>query len=562
MAKAINIVISGNAAPLRKALDETDDLFKKSFGGIEKVALASAAAIASAGALAFSAIQDAADLGETLSKVGVLFGDTAGEIEKFADGAARSLGLTKQAALDGAATFATFGKSAGLTGKDLSGFSTEFLSLAGDLASFNNTTPQQAIDAIGSALRGEAEPLRKFGVLLDDATLRQKALELGIVKTTKDALTPQQKVLAAQAAIFEQTGAAQGDFERTSDSLANKQKILQAEFANVKTEIGAALVPAFTVLVDIVSDKVLPAFKAFSDFVGGFGDTIKKDGVSNAIGGAFDNAVKYVQTVALPAITDALSKVGAALVAWIGPRIMPMLKALGDFLAEAGRYLIEVGFPALVDKLVELGSALIDWIEPRIPDLLKNLGKFLAAMTVYLVTVVVPTLVETAIKLATALTGWVLQIAPEVIKGLGLMALEIIKIIPELAAKLGSKFLEFGLSLGKSIGNGIISGVNLAIDAIANLALGPAGRLLFGKLDIPNIPALANGGIVTGGGTLAMIGEKGPEAVIPLNRLGNMGNNYSITVQTGVGDPREIGRQVVDAIKQYERTAGPVFQAA
>jgi len=174
----------------------------------------------------------------------------------------------------------------------------------------------------------------------------------------------------------------------------------------------------------------------------------------------------------------------------------------------------------------------------------------------------VPGLVETAVKLASALTGWVIQIAPEVIKGLGLMALEIIKIIPDLAGKLGSKFLELGLSLGKSIGNGMIDGVNLAIDAIANLALGPAGRLLFGKIDIPNIPHLANGGIVTGGATLAMIGEAGPEAVIPLNRLGNMGNTYSITVQAGVGDPREIGRQVVDAIKQYERTAGPVFQAA
>jgi hypothetical protein len=562
MAKAINIVISGNAAPLRKSLDETDDLFKKSFGGIEKVALASAAAIAGAGALAYSAIQDAADLGETLSKVGVLFGDNAKEIEKFAGSASRSLGLTKQAALDGAATFATFGKSAGLTGDDLSGFSTKFVTLAGDLASFNNTTPEEAINAIGSALRGEAEPLRKYGVLLDDATLRQKALELGIVSTTKDALTPQQKVLAAQAAIYEQTGAAQGDFARTSDSLSNKQKILKAEFANVKTEIGMALVPAFTVLVDIVADKILPAFKAFSDFVGGFGATIKKDGVSNAIGSAFDNAVTYLQTVALPAISDALSKVGAALVAWIGPRIMPMLKSLGEFIAEAAKYLIEVAFPALQDKLIELGSALVDWIEPQIPDLLKNLGKFVASMTVYIVTVVVPKLVETAIKLATALTGWVIQIAPEVLKGLGLMALEILKIIPVLAGQLGGKFLDLGLSLGKSIGNGIITGVNMALDAIANLAVGPVGRALLPNIDIPNIPKLAQGGIVTGGATLAMIGENGPEAVIPLNKLGNMGKNYSITVQTGVGDPREIGRQVVDAIKQYERTAGPVFQAA
>lgn len=563
MAKAINIVISGNAAPLRKALDETDGLFKKSFGGIEKIALASAAAIAGAGALAFSAIQDAADLGETLSKVGVLFGDNATEIEKFADKAASALGLTKQAALDGAATFATFGKSAGLSGDNLSGFSTKFVTLASDLASFNNTSPEQAINAIGSALRGEAEPLRKFGVLLDDATLRQKALELGIVSTTKDALTPQQKVLAAQAAIFEQTSAAQGDFERTSDSLANKQKILTAEFANVKTEIGRALVPAFTVLVDIVSDRILPAFKAFSDFVGGFGATIEKDGVSNAIGGAFDNALNYLETVALPAITDALSKVGEALVAWIGPRIVPMLTALGDFIGKAGAFLIEVALPALADKLVELGSALVDWIEPRIPDLLRNLGKFLADMTVYIVTVVAPKLAETAVKLSAALIGWAFQIAPEVLKGIGLMAFEIIKLIPELAAKLGGKFLELGASLGKSLANGIIGAVNIALDRIANLSLGGLG-LLLPNINIPDIPKLGNGGIVTGngGGTLAMIGEKGPEAVIPLNRLGSMGNNYSITVQAGVGDPREIGRQVVDAIKQFERTAGPVFQAA
>ena len=75
-------------------------------------------------------------------------------------------------------------------------------------------------------MRGEAEPLRQYGVLLDDASLRQAALELGIISTTKNALTPQQKVLAAQALIYQQTGTAQGDFARTSDGLANKTRIL------------------------------------------------------------------------------------------------------------------------------------------------------------------------------------------------------------------------------------------------------------------------------------------------------------------------------------------------
>jgi hypothetical protein len=91
---------------------------------------------------------------------------------------------------------------------------------------FNNVSQDDAINAIGSALRGEAEPLRRFGVLLDEATLKNAALQLGLITTTKEALTPQQKVLAAQKVIYEQTTTAQGDFARTSDGLANKTKIL------------------------------------------------------------------------------------------------------------------------------------------------------------------------------------------------------------------------------------------------------------------------------------------------------------------------------------------------
>jgi len=78
---------------------------------------------------------------------------------------------------------------------------------------------------------------------------------------------------------------------------------------------------------------------------------------------------------------------------------------------------------------------------------------------------------------------------------------------------------------------------------------------------------MAEGGIVLPrpGGTLAQIGEAGQaEAVIPLDRLGNMGgNNYNITINAGVGsDPVAIGRYVTEAIKKYERVSGKVFANA
>ena len=205
---------------------------------------------------AYDAIQSASDMGETLSKVGVIFGDTAGDIEAWADTAADRLGQTKQQALDAASTFAIFGKSAGLSGSDLSGFSVQMTELASDLASFNNTTPEEAIEAIGSALRGEAEPIRKYGVLLDDAALRQEALSQGLIKTTKEALTPQQKVLAAQGAILKQTTLAQGDFANTINSTSNVQKRLTASIGEVQRELGEALLPAFHEVISGAKDFV------------------------------------------------------------------------------------------------------------------------------------------------------------------------------------------------------------------------------------------------------------------------------------------------------------------
>jgi hypothetical protein len=75
--------------------------------------------------------------------------------------------------------------------------------------------------------------------------------------------------------------------------------------------------------------------------------------------------------------------------------------------------------------------------------------------------------------------------------------------------------------------------------------------------DVPDIPMLAAGGIVTGP-TLAMIGEAGPEAVVPLSRAGEFGiggGGVNITIQTGVGDPVAIGREIRRVMDAYGRRA-------
>ena len=287
-----------------KSVDSTSSKMAK-FNKVGDLAgKALAAGLLGVGAAAIKLGQQASDLAETQSKVNQIFGKQgAAALDKFAASAATNLGQSKQTALDAAASFGVFGKAAGLEGNKLAGFSKHLTVLASDMASFGNTSPEQAVEALGAALRGESEPIRAYGVMLDEATLKAEALNLGLLKPVKDQakikalyitleekqraykdavedsgkgslaarkaeaalnltrgqlkkategtigpLTQQQKVLAAQSAIMKQTKDQQGDFARTSEGLANKQRILKAQMANLGTEIGAKVLPAMVKL--------------------------------------------------------------------------------------------------------------------------------------------------------------------------------------------------------------------------------------------------------------------------------------------------------------------------
>jgi hypothetical protein len=152
-----------------------------------------------------------------------------------------------------------FGKSAGLAGDDLSNFSIEMVKLSGDLASFHNANPADVALALGAALRGEAEPIRKFGVLLNDAAVKAQAMKMGLYDGT-GALSAQAKVLATQKLILEQTSDAQGDFARTSEGAANQQRILKAQVDNAKVAIGQAFLP--------ILEAALPVLVNFATAIG------------------------------------------------------------------------------------------------------------------------------------------------------------------------------------------------------------------------------------------------------------------------------------------------------
>lgn len=600
MAVIAPIVSTWNDKGVRQAESDLDGFGGKASAALGKVgdaAKAAAKLVAGIGVAAavggYKAIDAASDLAESQSKVGVIFGEGAAEVEAFAETAAKSFGQSKQSVLNAAGVFGTFGKAAGLGGEDLADFSNGFTGLASDLASFNNTSPEEAIEAIGAGLRGEAEPLRRFGILLDDATLKQAALELGIY-SGNGALTQQQKILAAEAAIWKQSTDAQGDFARTSDGLANKTRILKASLENVVAEIGTALLPIALKIATFLSDRVIPVVEKVADVFGkkGFAGVVQLAGdeLKKALPPALEKVKELVFSLGrwlldtgLPFIGAKLAQLGQALIDWIGPRIKPALQKLGELLAALGAWVLDEGVPLLVDKLIELGNALVDWIGPKIGPMLKELGKFLVAIAEWVVTEAIPKLGEQAIKLGAALISWTLDLAPKIAKGLGSAALDIAKKLPglfvdllgamaDLGADLGGKLINAlvealkslagkGLDVGKAFANAIIGFINDQVIRRINDLLeftidppGPGPKLTINPPDIPSIPKLAEGGIVRSP-TLALIGEAGPEAVIPLSGRNAPGAGVTINV-TGALDPSSVAQQIRRILLQDQARLG------
>jgi hypothetical protein len=202
-----------------------------------------------------NSIDLASDKAEAGSKVNVLFGQSAHLIEEASKGAADAVGLSSGAYLSAAGDLGNLLTNFGITGDAAAGMSNDMIKLAADVGSFNNADPTEVVAAMGAAFRGEAEPIRRFGVMLDDAAVKAKAVELGLYAGT-GALDKNARAQAVYSLILEQTSKAQGDFARTADGLANAQRISAAKQEEAWTRLGEKLAPIASTIVPMVADAM------------------------------------------------------------------------------------------------------------------------------------------------------------------------------------------------------------------------------------------------------------------------------------------------------------------
>lgn len=256
----VKIVIVGDASKATKAFQQTEQQLGK-FGQKAQaigdkmtsvgrsMSLGLTLPLVAFGTAAFAA---AADLGEAMSKVDTVFGDSADKVKTFASEALDSLGIAESTALDYTGTLGGMLKSMGFAEDAAADLSIEFVTMARDLASFNNMSPEEGFVALRSAITGEFEPLKRFGIILNETTIKQGALESGLWDG-KGAIDAQTKALVIQSEIQKQASDAMGDYERTSDSAANQAAKAKESVKELAASFGEALLPVITPVLEFMS---------------------------------------------------------------------------------------------------------------------------------------------------------------------------------------------------------------------------------------------------------------------------------------------------------------------
>jgi hypothetical protein len=197
--------------------------------------------------VAFSAsvVLSAAQAEQAVGGTAAVFKDARGEIDAFAEGSAEALGLTEQATRQFSSQIGSALKGYGFSIEEAAATSQELITKGADLTALFGGTVPEAVQAMSAALRGEFDPLERYGVSLTAAAVGAKAVELGLAES-KTEVTGQAKAMATLALINEQTADATGQFARETGTAAGQMAIATAKIGDARDELGANFLPVIT----------------------------------------------------------------------------------------------------------------------------------------------------------------------------------------------------------------------------------------------------------------------------------------------------------------------------
>ncbi|HEV8163152.1 MAG TPA: hypothetical protein VGR74_01655 [Actinomycetota bacterium] len=570
---------------LTKGLQEIGSSGSKAQALAKKAFLPAAAALGAIGVAALKTVDAASALNEQINGSTVIFGASSKAVVEWSKTLAESAGLSATAGLTAANQFGAMFKTLGLGAPTTAKMSQQMVQLAGDLASFKDIAPEEALEKLRAGLTGEAEPLRAVGVFLTEAAVQQEAYRLGLAKTGAK-LTEQQKIQARYSLILQQTKDAQGDFARTSDSVANSQRTAAAQTANMSAQFGQALLP--------VTKAVLSVLKIVLTFMGRYPGVLKIVVAAVAALAAAIVVLNVALTIAavvtsawilpvLAVIAAVVALIAVGVLLWKNwDKITAALRAAWAGIQNAASSAVQqvtAAFGRLVAGIMGLVSRLLSWLRANWQTILLILGGPVGAAVVLIARYW--TQISSAAQRAWAAVrstiasflSWfggavsrISSLASSVgsaLHAIGSAATTakdaVVRALDGILSKLRS-ILGKVQSAASAVGNAIRSPLNAVISSFNGISFTIPGFTIGGqkvgplsvpkvsvpshRIDFPDIPHLAGGGVLTSP-TLFLGGEAGREIVAPERLLRQLlaeerGGTYQLYLQPRTADAGDV----------------------
>ena len=231
---------------LTQKLDKVGD----SFINVGKKVSVLSAVVLAAGVASYKM---AADFEDAMGASDQIFNDSSDEITDWAKNLKSQYGIAKTEALTMANTMGAMLKNIGqLTESEASKQAAMLVELSGDLAAMFGGTSQDAARALTGALKGNNTMLDNYGMGVNDATVKLKAFELGLMEA-KGEMSLQVKQAATLALIMEQSGDAMGQAAREAEGGSGSMRRFTTEIKNLSTSLGEILLPIITPIISKVA---------------------------------------------------------------------------------------------------------------------------------------------------------------------------------------------------------------------------------------------------------------------------------------------------------------------
>jgi hypothetical protein len=519
----LELKITGDASGARRALDDAEGsagrfggVMGKMTGGLVAGAAVAGAALIGIGTKAFQA---ASDLEQATGAIDSVFGDWALDIEQAAQGAARSVGLSTSAYENLAAVLGAQLKGAGMPIADVTNKTQDLIGVGADLAATFGGTSADAVAALSSALKGEMDPLERYGITLSQAKIQAELAARGQDDLTGSALATA-KATATMDLIMQGAGGALGAAARESGTAASALQQLSAMSDNMLAALGERLLPVVAGFATFVMDSVLPVMSTWV-------------GQGGALSVAWQAVSDFVTGSLIPGVQ--------ALWAELGPKLIPAWQTMGstmtDIVVPAFRGIWDI----ISNYVFPIISAVLGPAIDGVQQLWQTLGEKLADNRDKFQGVYdkVKPLLEFLRDTVAPFIGGALKLA---FQGLSQVIGPVIDSIAWILDKAGSVA-------------GFIGNVGSAVGGLfgAPAAAGAAGAPgLFGAAPSGLVGAA---GSLPSGGTSPSAGGKGSTPII------TGGDTYHITV-SGVLTEGEAGAKIEQILARHARRTGRALAGA